>query len=437
MNAFLNLECNLVSTYASGTTPTVAFRFAAAGIILVVSAAASSFPTLAKHAPRIQPPELAFFIGKHFGTGVILSTAFVHLLQEAFESLSNHCLPRKWKDLTGFLVLISFLSIFLIEYISTAYVERMSKTHGHHGHHHEHHHHEHHHHHHEHGEDEHMTIEPFHDEPLTEALLDIEVSGVHSPPAAVIVDERRSSEENRLPRFWRRQSHLEIGHHRHESPTAHCHKVGPRLEQRRQIPVLYIPEEVSDEPNGHAQTHTEHEEHELSRKTRIIGILVLQLGIMIHSVVIGLTLSITAGANFTTLFTAVIFHQLFEGLSLGIRISSLPSGSRGSRLLPAILCLLFAITAPLGLLLGMVVLPSAKSSTSPNGSSDIETNLLTRGLMCALSAGMLIYAAAVEMLAGDFVLNSEMRQLSIRKQALGLISLVLGTVAMGIIGIWS
>lgn len=53
--------------------------------------------------------------------------------------------------------------------------------------------------------------------------------------------------------------------------------------------------------------------------------------------------------------------------------------------------------------------------------------------MCALSAGMLIYAAAVEMLAGDFVMDPEMRQLSVWKQALGLGSLILGTVAMGVV----
>jgi len=280
-----------------------------------------------------------------------------------------------------------------------------------------------------------MTIEPYHDEPVTEALLDIEASSPERPPpAAIVVDERPSNEENRLPRVWRRRSSIAgIGHHRHESPSSHQHRAAPRLEQRQHIPVLYVPEALPEEPNGHEQTGKSTSDQDVSQKTRIIGILVLQLGIMVHSVVIGLTLSITEGANFTTLFTAVIFHQLFEGLSLGIRISALPASSRATRFLPAILCILFAITAPVGLLLGMLVLPSEHQGES----SDTATALLTRGLMCALSGGMLIYSATVEMLAGDFVMNSEMRHLSLRKQALGLISLVLGTVAMGIIGIWS
>lgn len=44
-------------------------RFIAAGAIFVVSAAASSFPSIVKKTPRIEPPEVVFFIGKHFGTG--------------------------------------------------------------------------------------------------------------------------------------------------------------------------------------------------------------------------------------------------------------------------------------------------------------------------------------------------------------------------------
>ena len=91
--------------------------------------------------------------------------------------------------------------------------------------------------------------------------------------------------------------------------------------------------------------------------------------------------------------------------------------------------MLFAVTAPVGILLGIIFLPS-----QPEGSSDIHTALLTKGLMCALSAGMLIYAASVEMLAGDFVMDPEIRKFSLGKQALGLGSLILGVAGMAIIG---
>ncbi|GJJ14228.1 hypothetical protein Clacol_008490 [Clathrus columnatus] len=324
----------------------------AAVIILIVSAVAASFPTLAKRAPRIQPPEITFFITKHFGTGVILATAFVHLLQEAFESLNHPSVSGIWKELTGFIV--------------------------------------------------------------------------------------------------------------YESPHAHHHKVAARLVERQHIPVLYVPEPANGEDpvciNVEILQDHDHEsvdQQDISRKTRIISILVLQLGIMVHSVVIGLTLSITEGAGFSeslpdrqncfpnnlplaTLLTAIVFHQLFEGLSLGIRISTLPDGPGKYRLLPVILCGLFAITAPLGLLLGAVVFPSPPGlSVIPQQYSQVKNNaFLIRGLMCALSAGMLMYASAVEMLAGDFVMSSEMRQLSLGKQIIALGSLILGTCAMAVIGVW-
>ena len=50
---------------------------------------AASFPTLSKQIPILRIPPLVFFIGKHFGTGVILATAFTHLLDDAFRSLRN------------------------------------------------------------------------------------------------------------------------------------------------------------------------------------------------------------------------------------------------------------------------------------------------------------------------------------------------------------
>ncbi|KAI0065163.1 hypothetical protein BV25DRAFT_142603 [Artomyces pyxidatus] len=55
--------------------------------IFFVSLFAASFPTLSKRVRYLNIPRVVFFLGKHFGTGVILSTAFVHLLQDAFESL--------------------------------------------------------------------------------------------------------------------------------------------------------------------------------------------------------------------------------------------------------------------------------------------------------------------------------------------------------------
>lgn len=55
---------------------------------------------------------------------------------------------------------------------------------------------------------------------------------------------------------------------------------------------------------------------------------------------------------------AIIFHQLFEGLSLGIRIASLPSsddgGTKYMAILRSTLIVLFAVTNPVGIVIGLL-----------------------------------------------------------------------------------
>jgi zinc transporter 1/2/3 len=57
-----------------------------------------------------------------------------------------------------------------------------------------------------------------------------------------------------------------------------------------------------------------------------------------------------------------------------------------------------------------------------------------QGVMCAVSAGMLIYAACVEMLAGDFVMDPLLWRAGTGKQLLALGSLAAGATGMSIIG---
>lgn len=61
--------------------------------------AAVSFPSITKRVKALRVPSIIFYLGKHFGTGVILSTAFVHLLPDAFGKYRS-----RW---TGFVVYVS------------------------------------------------------------------------------------------------------------------------------------------------------------------------------------------------------------------------------------------------------------------------------------------------------------------------------------------
>jgi zinc transporter 1/2/3 len=51
----------------------------------------------------------------------------------------------------------------------------------------------------------------------------------------------------------------------------------------------------------------EEERPRIGRRRQVIGILVLQLGIMIHSFVIGMTLAITTGTDFSMWFFEFVF----------------------------------------------------------------------------------------------------------------------------------
>ncbi|OJA19394.1 hypothetical protein AZE42_11564 [Rhizopogon vesiculosus] len=424
-------------------------RVSAMCIIFVVSLFASSFPSLSKRIKVFQIPRIVFFIGKHFGTGVILSTAFVHLLQDAFEALNNPILRSRSKigNYTGLIVLGSLLSIFLIEYVSTSYVDRLQS----------------------------------YSSPPTSpgSTTPIIASSPHTPHSCTTPrppDSRASqSERSHLisshssgsPRRTRsfsygstsqhprhtHDSYFFEGHHRHETRCSHesHHERGLKLSSS------YGPEEFgqgSVAGVGHVHDRELHAEHghshavdaedvdgrlesgepkevKVGKKRQIVGILVLQLGIMIHSVVIGLTLAITTGSEFTSLLVAIIFHQLFEGLSLGIRIASLPSSDDGSDkyipILRSTLAVLFAVTNPVGIILGLLVFKR-------DHDHDVLDMLLTQGIMSAISAGMLMYAACVEMLAGDFVMDPILWRSGLWKQALALVSLGAGVVAMALVG---
>lgn len=91
-------------------------------IILGVSTLACAFPILAVWFPRLRiPPAFLFFV-THFGTGVLIATAFVHLLPTAFTSLNDPCLSSFWtSDYPAMPGAISLGGIFLVTVIEMVF----------------------------------------------------------------------------------------------------------------------------------------------------------------------------------------------------------------------------------------------------------------------------------------------------------------------------
>ncbi|CAD0091575.1 unnamed protein product [Aureobasidium mustum] len=88
-------------------------------LILVLSTLACSFPILVRRSPRLPVPRQFLFLSRHFGTGVLIATAFVHLLPTAFNSLTDPCLPPFWNHgypaMAGFIAMISVMVVVCVE----------------------------------------------------------------------------------------------------------------------------------------------------------------------------------------------------------------------------------------------------------------------------------------------------------------------------------
>ncbi|KAH7325050.1 hypothetical protein B0I35DRAFT_406782 [Stachybotrys elegans] len=210
-----------------------------------------------------------------------------------------------------------------------------------------------------------------------------------------------------------------------------------------------------------------------SLSTQVTGILVMEAGILFHSILIGLTLVVAGDSFFITLFIVILFHQFFEGIALGSRIADLgttriiahsipttgdasnaaqmtdksaPTADETSASSVTIeevsyplakklgLAALFAFITPIGMAIGIGVLQQF------NGRD--QTTLIAIGTLDALSAGILIWVGVVEMWAGDWMTGihgrpAELADADLVTVVLSLFGLISGLVLMSVLGRWA
>ncbi|KAL5443985.1 hypothetical protein PMIN07_000227 [Paraphaeosphaeria minitans] len=91
-------------------------RISSIFVILVTSMFGAVFPVFARRNRAVAVPETVFFIAKYFGSGVIVATAFVHLLSPANDAFGNACLTgviTKYPWAEGIALMTIFLMFFL------------------------------------------------------------------------------------------------------------------------------------------------------------------------------------------------------------------------------------------------------------------------------------------------------------------------------------
>ncbi|OCF62236.1 hypothetical protein L486_01904 [Kwoniella mangroviensis CBS 10435] len=67
-----------------------------------------------------------FFVLKYFGTGIIISLAFCHLLQDSFETFSNECIGElAYEPTAPAIAMASMLVIWLVDYFGARWVSEI------------------------------------------------------------------------------------------------------------------------------------------------------------------------------------------------------------------------------------------------------------------------------------------------------------------------
>jgi len=176
-------------------------------------------------------------------------------------------------------------------------------------------------------------------------------------------------------------------------------------------------------PHGHGHTHDPAEDCVVAARHAAVA-QVLELGIAMHSVLIGISLGVGRTAcEVRPLLAAITFHQTFEGLALGACLIE----AEYSACAYAGFGAFYALSTPLGVGLGLAI----SSTYSPNA----PVALAVSGVFDAVSAGILIYMALVDLIAVDFA--SKRFRADGRLQAAGFWALGLGAGLLPLLALWA
>ncbi|KAI3498656.1 hypothetical protein L1887_34433 [Cichorium endivia] len=328
---FADCTCEL-EEISGNNSRVLKYKLIALASILIAGGVGVSLPFAGNIFPALRPEKDGFFIVKAFASGVILATGFIHILPDAFESLTSPCLKEHpWGDFpfTGFVAMVATILTLLFETSAAAYQLKVQ----------------------------------------TEA-------------AAKLV-EGKDEEKN--------GGDVDVRMH-----ANHDHVHG-----------FVLP------PINDSEVH----------RYRVVS-QVLELGIIVHSVIIGLSLGASKSPEtIKPLIIALSFHQFFEGVGLGGCIFQAKIKSLAITLMGAF----FTLTTPSGIVIGILVSNSYKENST--------TALIVEGVLNAASSGILIYMALVDLLSPDFK-NPRMQKSKIILLGSN-VSLLLGAGLMSLLAKWA
>lgn len=357
-----------------------------------------------------------------FGSGVILATAFIHMLPTAFSNLSDPSLPEIFQEDTGYtgwaglIAMVSAMLLQLLEYTATQRFYSQSKK------------------------DSKKSGGDVHAIDRLSVIYSDEddVTAGQSEKKRVVSEDAGSLEEGRQGYavgtvaavdglVAKPEDCLHMGHV-HGGEILLVNKNNKSQHQNQHLhPHHHSDGEHNHSGHGHDSNKTLSSSSQQEQRSREIGTYILEFGIALHSVIIGITLGTTVGTEFVSLLIALLFHQFFEGVALGGRIASLQF--KRSSLQPWLLSAWFACSTPLGMAIGIGIRSTYEGES--------VTSLIVQGVFDACSAGILLYTALVQLMSTEINSNVAFREASPKSQVIQFLALWFGAVAMAIVGKWA
>ncbi|CAM8889829.1 unnamed protein product [Rhodiola kirilowii] len=351
-------------------------KLVAMASILIAGVCGIAMPLVGKNSRILRTDGNLFFSAKAFAAGVILATGFVHMLPDATEALTDPCLPSfPWRKFpfSGFFAMMAALATLLVEFIGTQYYERKQE----------------------------------------QAHLSRVTS--ESDSETGIVEVKEFIEGKVFGEEEGGGMHI-VGMHAHAAHHSHSHSHGKGA-----------CDGSMSEPSGHGHSHGHSYggidvAHDGVR--HVVVSQILELGIVSHSVIIGLSLGVSnSPCTIRPLIAALSFHQFFEGFALGGCISQ----AQFKNLSATLMACFFAVTTPTGIAIGIGV--------SSFYNSQSARALVVEGTLDSISAGILVYMSLVDLIAADFL--SKRMRCNFRLQIMSYFALFFGAGLMAALAIWS
>ncbi|CAD6574983.1 MAG: high-affinity Zn(2+) transporter zrt1 [Tremellales sp. Tagirdzhanova-0007] len=373
-----------------GVNPTdrLGLRIGAVFIILLTSLFGTLFPVVTRRVTKLRNAvpgivfEFAkqvssFFSAKFFGSGVILATSLVHLLEPAADDelgpantiALGGCISNSWVNYPyAFgICLASLFFTFVLELVAFRLGTKYLAARG-------------------------ITMEGSPSGPGVHGAAGF--NGVDSAHGGHVIGGNDMQGMSRSPMT---------------DPQIQTEKAMIEINKSSSLSVDETYTDASEDKPAAAQ---------------ILGVAILEFGVVFHSLIIGLTLSLSSPDEFTTLFIVIIFHQMFEGLGLGTRLAFLKLPGNWA-FAPFAGAVIYSFVTPLGMAIGLGTREST-SMTSANAS-------IAAGVLDSISAGILIYTATVELIAHEFIFNAYYHTCSWKKLTFVVTSFMLGAGIMALL----